>query len=285
VKEFPIFVPFEGDQVAAVIAVPEEQPRALVVLLTGTGATRSHRFQLWTRVARTLAERGLASARLDYLGIGDSTGSSREVTMQGTAHTRTAQAIARFSLEALGVDRMAVAGNCSGATTALSIAADMPECSGAVCILMRVLNPSAVDRIVINARRSRAAAFVRSHPLLDRLAEPFRGRKGRPSSSLAHSFGLALSHSRLLFLYSETDTDAYNEKAMGTLRQMLAELPETDRARFDLRILPVGPISEFESLDVQRSVVETTVEWLDACFGDRSLPVNDSDMLSRVNSV
>src|SRR5207244_11235313 len=96
-------------------AVParDEAPRGVVLLLTGTGAPRSHRFQLWTRVARALGERGLASVRLDYLGIGDSTGSTREVALQGTTDIRTAQAIARFSLEVLGVDRMAVAGNCS----------------------------------------------------------------------------------------------------------------------------------------------------------------------------
>jgi len=283
-REFPVFVPFESEYVSATIAVPDEAPRGLVLLLTGTGAPRSHRFQLWTRVARALGERGLASVRLDYLGIGDSTGSTREVALQGTTHIRTAQAIARFSLEVLGCDRMAVAGNCSGATTALSVAADMPECTGAVCILTRVLNPSPVNRIVINARRSKVAAFVRSNPLLDRLAEPFRGRKGKPSSGVAEPFGRALSRSRLLFLYSEVDTDAYNEKAMAYLKQMLAELPEKDRARFDLRILPVGPLSGFESLEVQRSVIETTVAWLDGCFGDRSLPAGAGD-LSRVDSV
>ena len=45
---------------------------------------------------------------------------------------------------------------------------------------------------------------------------------------------------------------------MAYLKLMLAELPEKDRARFDLRILPVGPLSGFESLEVQGSVIDTT---------------------------
>src|SRR6266705_2599940 len=257
-REFPVFVPFKDEHVSATIAVPDGAPRGLVLMLTGTGAPRSHRFQLWTRVARALGERGLASVRLDYLGIGDSTGSTHEVALQGTTDIRAAQAIARFGLEVLGIDRLAVAGNCSGATTALSVAAEMPECVGAVCILTRVLNPSPVNRIVIGARRSKLAAIVRSNALLDRLAEPFRGRKGKPSSGVAKPFSQALRRSRLLFLYSVVDTDAYNEKAMAYLKQMLAALPEKDRARFELRIMPVGPLSGFESLEVQRSVIDTT---------------------------
>jgi len=102
---------------------------------------------------------------------------------------------------------------------------------------------------------------------------------------VSEPFGKALSRSRLLFLYSEADTDSYNEKAMSHLQQMLADVPEKDRARFELRISPFGPISGFESLDVQRSVLDTTVEWLDDCFRDGSRPVNGGDMLSRVDSV
>ena len=89
----------------------------------------------------------------------------------------------------------------------------------------------------------------------------------------------------LPLLYSEADTDAYNAKAMSHLQQVLADVPEEDRARFELRILPVGPISGFESLEVQRSVIDTTVEWLDGCFRDGSPPVVGGDMLSRVDSV
>src|SRR5207249_4135911 len=66
VKEYPVFLPFGDEHLALVLTVPEGAPAGVVLLLTGGSAARSHRFQLWTRVARSLAkEHALASARLD----------------------------------------------------------------------------------------------------------------------------------------------------------------------------------------------------------------------------
>jgi alpha-beta hydrolase superfamily lysophospholipase len=92
-KEFPFFVPYEDQFLAGTLTVPDRDPEALVLLLAGTGAPRSHRFQLWTRTARGLAEHGLASVRLDYRGIGASrswgtSGPSRPSPPPGSACRR-----------------------------------------------------------------------------------------------------------------------------------------------------------------------------------------------------
>ena len=264
-KEFPVFVPDGTDHFGAVITVPDSEPKGLVLLLTGTGAARSHRFQLWTRVARELADRGLAVARLDYEGVGDSTGGVREVGL--TLTQREAVAVLRFARQAIPVDRVAVVGNCSGAIAALGVAAQTPDCIGAVCILTRLLMPSPVNRLVISGRRSRLAAWVRSNPTLHRAIRPFRGRRGKPSENVTTPFHAALGHSRLFFLYGEEDNDAYNPKVKAALTRLLAQHPAEERERFELQVLPGGSLSGFESLETQRLTIDTVVEWLTSCFG------------------
>ena len=85
-----------------------------------------------------------------------------------------------------------------------------------------------------------------------------------------------LARGRLMFVYSEQDTDAYNERSRTTIERMLAQLPETHRARFELRILPEGPLSGFESIPIQERVIDTVVDWAIDCFGTtRSLERKD----------
>jgi pimeloyl-ACP methyl ester carboxylesterase len=67
-SEHPIFVPHRSDHVAAVISLPASTPRGLVLLIQGGVAPRSHRNRLWTRIARDLAQRGVASVRMECMG-------------------------------------------------------------------------------------------------------------------------------------------------------------------------------------------------------------------------
>src|SRR2546421_331630 len=69
----PVYVRHGNERLAAILTVPA-RPRALVALLQGFGATRSHRNRLWTWISNDLAEQGIASVRFDYPGMGDSTG-------------------------------------------------------------------------------------------------------------------------------------------------------------------------------------------------------------------
>jgi pimeloyl-ACP methyl ester carboxylesterase len=266
VREFPLFIPHEKEHLGAVATVPDGEARAMVLLLTGTGAPRSHRFQMWTKAARGLAEHGIASLRLDYLGVGDSTGVSDEVPLDEDAVGQMLSAV-RFGARAVGTDRIGVVGNCSGALTALYLASELPNCEGAICILPRVLQPSGVNKIVIGARGSKLASVVRSNRLLRPLANRFRGRRGRLRSSVGMAFRRALAHGRMLFVYSEQDTDAYSRETVEVIERMLASLPEASRARFELRVLTNGPLSGFEAVEIQRDVIETVVSWCTLCFG------------------
>jgi pimeloyl-ACP methyl ester carboxylesterase len=259
VKEYHAFVPFEDDRLAIALTCPAAEPTALIALLTGTGAPRSHRYQLWTRVARHLAEAGLASVRFDYRGIGDSTGELREVVMR---QPRLAQgeAIIRFGMRATGVDRIGVVGHCSGSLVALGLAAGMPETAVGVCILPRVLDPTAVNRAVIGARRSALADFVRAHPSLNHMARRVRGRKGRVAEGMAQTVRRAVQHGPLVFLYSEHDTDAYNERARVELDRIKRALPVDVRDRFLVEVLPEGPLAGYESLSIQETMIARVVQ-------------------------
>jgi pimeloyl-ACP methyl ester carboxylesterase len=266
VKEYPVFVPYEGEHLGATITVPDDEPQGVVLLLTGTGAPRSHRFQMWSRVARSLAGHGLASVRMDRLGIGDSTGRLFVSVMGDQSLLIQALTVARFTTQALGTPRLAVVGNCSGSRIALTVAAEMPQCVGAACLLPRILEPSGVNRMVIRARRSPMATWARSAAPLQGLRQALGGRRGRVAPWVRDSLPVALERGRLLFVYSQEDRDAYNGKVRTALVGLVGRLPKEHRDRFRLDLLSEGPLAGFDSLAVQDRVLDLLIDWVPRCF-------------------
>jgi pimeloyl-ACP methyl ester carboxylesterase len=286
VKEFPFFVPYEDQYLAGTLTVPDREPEALVLLLAGTGAPRSHRFQLWTRTARGLAEHGLASVRLDYRGIGDSSGRVLQPVL-GDQRTEQAITVARFCMQACSVERVAVIGNCSGGVVGLGVTAQMPEVETAILILPRLVQMSTVGRKALDARKSRLGAIVRRHRLLRRVAHTTM-KTGRDVASppVAASFEPALDHARLLFVYSEHDRDPYVGKSRRLLQQMIAKLPSERRSRVDSMLIDEGPLSGFESRAVQERVIAEVVQWTAkelGVNGDGPHPAQPKESLSATN--
>jgi alpha/beta superfamily hydrolase len=266
-RELPVFVPYEDDHLAAVITVPDGDPAALVLLLTGTGAPRSHRFQLWTRAARALADQGLASVRMDYRGVGDSTGRMPQLVL-GDRRRDQAMAVARFAMAAVGIDRFGIASNCSGAVIGLEIAAEMPECTAAILILPRLVQLGGVTRAHMEARKSRLASLVRSNKSMRRILQgTMKGRKDMPSPAVRKSFYPALEHARLLFVYGDIDRDPYVEKSRRLLGQLADRLPPDRRARLEVVTTSEGPLAGFESISVQSYILDRVVSWLPAALG------------------
>lgn len=268
-RNYPVFVPHGTDHIAAVITVPDEEPRGLVLLLTGGSAARSHRFKVWTRTARRLAdEHALASVRMDYRGTGDSTGSLRQWRMSEMPVDQ-ALAVLSFARRALGVDRVAVAGNCMGSRVGLAVAAEVPECIGAICIRSPILGPSNMSKALEKAGRLGVISWIRSNAYLRRmLVQRFAGRK-KTTSDVRRPVLRALSHGHLLFLYSEQDF-TFNEQVERELNGLAARLPAAERSRYELRVLAGQHLKGFESLDIQRRVIESVVEWMGARFASPS---------------
>lgn len=266
-KEYPFFVPYDHEHLAATLTVPDDDPQAVVLLLAGTGAPRSHRFQLWTRTARALADRRLASVRVDYRGIGDSGGRVIQPVL-GDQRTEQAMAAARFALRACAVERLAVIGNCSGGVVGLGVTAQMPQVESAILILPRLVQMSSVGRAALDARKSRWAGIVRRNRVLRKVAHTTM-KTGRdvPSPPVSASFLPALEHARLLFMYSEHDRDPYVGKSRRLLQQMIAKLSPERRARVESILIDEGPLSGFESRLVQERVISEVVGWTTLSLG------------------
>jgi pimeloyl-ACP methyl ester carboxylesterase len=273
VSQHAVFVPFGGEHLAAIVTAPEGDARGLVALLTGAGAPRSHRFQTWTRTAEALAGRGLASVRMDYTGMGDSTGTGHEWTWTSTQHLREqALEVIRTALRAVGADSFVAAGNCMGALLALEVAAAAPESAGALCILMPMFRSGTVTGVRHRVRRWKVLPRVRSMRLVRRLLiRPLDNLEGRPIENMPEWFDQTLARGQLRLLYGEHDW-AYTARSRARISRVVGGLPEQRRAGFDVRVLPEGDLAGFESVDVQERVIDEVVEFALACFGDDRPP-------------
>ncbi len=264
-REFPVFVPFGRDRLAAVVAVPDAVPRGVTLLMTGAGPNRAHRLSAWTRTAQRLAERGIASVRFDYGSSGESTGS---VTSWNASDLPVDEALAvtRFAMRATGVQRVAVAGSCLGAWTALEIAAEMPECTGLVFMPGHAPILALADRTRLGRRRrrKRMRGLRRVQRLGAKLARivtrPFRRRR---KWRLPHA--RALDHARVLFLFGEREY-APKGRARADMEVLAAELAPEQAARCEVRVLPIRSLRTFHSLETRDAMIDAIVGWADELF-------------------
>src|SRR5438128_11073868 len=90
-----------------------------------------------------------------------------------------ALAVARFGQRAVGVETLVAVGTCLGAQKALAVAAAVPECAGAVCVMPRMTNRPAVRRrFGAAAKREGPLGFVQPHPAARKLVVGSLGRRG-----------------------------------------------------------------------------------------------------------
>lgn len=255
-------MPWGGEHLATVIAVPDGSPRGLVVLATVPGAPRSHRHQLWARAAVRLAERGVASARFEFMGLDDSTGFAPQVSMAVTPLGQIL-AVATFGQRAVGTGAVIGAGNCLAAQAALGLAAGLEQCVGAVCVQPRLVR-SRLDMVMGgSARRARALigsrgifrAVLKRVPRLDlRLRDPIR-----------EALPAALQDADVLFLYDE-EWVVPRSKGFRKARSFVRRLPQRSRSRFELRVLPTRGLDGFNSMDSQEETLNALLEWTERCL-------------------
>jgi pimeloyl-ACP methyl ester carboxylesterase len=260
VIEYPVFIPFGGDHLAGVVTVPEVAPRGFVLLLQGAGgAPRTHRYRLWTRAARGLSEVGIASIRMDYPGIGDSTG-SYSFAMEAPP-VEEAEAVARLGLERLGVDSFGVVGNCIGARTALVLASRMKECVSAACILPVALGPVLAGR---GRSPGLAARLISRMPSLGHVLKRATRRLDQQAAFIPEALP-ASRDARLMFLHGGT------EQTWQQLRGAAARLDAESKTMSGVEVLPMPSEgrSGFRPLETQRTVIDSIVRWMDATLPER----------------
>ncbi len=263
-SETPYFAPFGEDQLAAVLCLPEEAPRALVLLLQGGSSSRGHNNQKWTRLARALADLGIASVRMDYAGMGDSTGSYRfEVSVPPAEQ---AEAVLFSAQAALGMKQYAVVGNCIGLRTAFTLAGRVPGCLGVAAIFSRSMGPILAPRDEGAPRPSSAPPTrprSRANPrrLLAGAVRRLRGKKGAPSRAVMPEFARVLSSTNVLMLHAATEQWERRLKAT-------AHAVERDRRDAGLTIKVIRVPSR--ELEKQAAVVATVSRWMDRILPDAS---------------
>lgn len=275
-REFPLFVPARDDLVAAVVTVPDEEPRGVVLLLAGTGRHNAIGSTLSARLSTELARRGLAAARLDYAGVGDSPGFVEQWNPADSgAATEQARAVLSVVSEALGVERFAEVGTCYGSRVALSLVGS-PGCVGAVCLAPPILDFGGLGRMGRQVRDRRLGSFIRSNAALRRLVvAPLKRflRASKPAPRVVGAFA-HLDRARLVFLYGERNAqeDHYSGRARQSVEAALAALPEQQRARFELRMLPGGPLTTFDGLphEEQAEIVDVIVPCVTQLFETRT---------------
>jgi hypothetical protein len=271
-REFPLFVPAGEDRVAAVVTAPDEQPRGVVLLLAGTGRHNAIGSTLAARLSERLAGQGLASARLDYAGSGDSPGLvSQWNPAEIAATTAQARALLDVARGALDVTAFAEVGTCYGSRIALSLVED-PACVGAVCLAPPILDVGGLGRMSRRVRDRRVGAFIRSNAALRKVVvAPLRRLLGarRPAPRVVGAFA-HLDRARLVFLYGGRNAheDHFSGRARQSIESAVAGLPDDQRARFELRMLAGGPLTTFDGLAPaeQAEILDVVVPYVTSFF-------------------
>jgi alpha/beta superfamily hydrolase len=269
VIEHAVFVPARDRVLGAVVTAPDRAPRGLVVLTTGGGgALRSHHFALWTRVARELAERGIASIRMEHAGVGDSTGVAR---MDFRAlPVDDVETVARFGLEATGTEHLGLCGNCGGARAALQAARSLEESE---TLLLLWMKPLASTRRTATPAYRMAIAIVRRLPgplkrIVERLywkTQSGRGHGGPIVSALSEVGRTA----DIMLL--ET-----NSALAGDVPRFVVDLRRSGTGRrIELQGVDGTSLQAFRDLDSQRRLVDTIVRWF-----DETLPLASDDTVA-----
>ena len=132
--ETPVFFPAGSDQIFGVLTSPLGESRGTAVIIAPAGgfhtATHVNRFPV--ELARRVAARGYVAMRIDYHGLGESSGSFSGYRLDQPFVDELAGAI-RW-LRGRGIDRFVVVGLCFGGRGALEVGARLEAVDGLVMI-------------------------------------------------------------------------------------------------------------------------------------------------------
>ena len=262
--EYPIFVESGGDHLATVVTVPEAPPRTLAVLLPGGGSPRSHKFRLWTRTARRLADLDVASVRVDYPGLGQSTGAFTS-DMRHLPTTQIRSIVDTVS-GALDISTFTVVGNCLGARTGLAMAAKAEACIGVACVLPRALTAVVVEVGVFDQGPTMARSIrlrsARRVPWIGKAYRRIARTHGQPLKlRFIPELDAAVRAVPVMFLYLGTDAERerLDRHLVGA-----GLLGPRSSGGLTLHGIPTGSrLGGFSlPLEVQEPVVDALVRWI-----------------------
>ncbi|HEX6687808.1 MAG TPA: alpha/beta hydrolase family protein [Solirubrobacterales bacterium] len=164
-------LPTSVGPVGAIVSEPSGPPRGALVFLQGGGAPcRAGVNAAWARLARSLADRGIAVLRFDFIAEGDSTmvgeDIPREVGWRQNANLTILRELAPWFRARTGVDDLLLAGSCHGGRVALELAAEDPRVKGSFLIVPYLWNLP--PNLLPGKQAMRQKSLPRASELFDR---------------------------------------------------------------------------------------------------------------------
>jgi pimeloyl-ACP methyl ester carboxylesterase len=291
--ETPVYFQAGDDHLFGMVTMPREGvARTGLIILTGAGTPLSvNRNRMSVRLCRELAALGYAGLRMDYHGVGDSTGTIDEFRLDQPFAVDVAAAVG--CLKQMGVEKFVLAGSCFGARTALASAAEIDDVE-AVILIASALRDYALGerkamktaqnwslakyaregmrpanlRGLLHARTRRTYLKYLRSKLRLMIAKLPGGRrlssKPAPIEDVSPSFERPLRsivdrgiHVR--FIYGDEDgfyKEEYREAAAGALADVLDER----RGLVEVSVLS-GRLHGFTTVATQDAVVEDVLGW------------------------
>lgn len=257
--DVPVFIPTAREGVAGVVTVPASADADVaVILMAGRARDRAHRNGMWVRTAHELAARGLYALRLDYPGVGNSTGDPEVFDLEEPPAWAVRDAC-RFLFERTPVRRVLLAATCFGGRVALHAAPDIDEVEAIAVIASPVYARGPTLRTRLRALGNR---FRRSEPQVVESSMRNRAQQQREvgppveqrvSPAFARALTRFLRRGTAYFLYAEDDF------VTAELRFALEQL-RPDPTRYQLDVLP-GDLHTFRSLAAQQTTIDLVVAW------------------------
>lgn len=265
-EEFPVFVPMGQDYLCAVVCVPEGRGEDRgVVLLTGSNYTRTHRNRMWVRTARGLAHGGVSSIRLDYHGVGDSTG--RATFNMESPFAGDAVAAGDFLIRATGVSQLTFMATCFGGRTAMAAAAQHPQAVCATLFPVPLLVPRKIEPIRLRTkikrkiRRREWGKKLFTTPTLRRMRTGAAAARTEPATMVSPRFRKDfvdfLTRGEVRFIYGD------RSDSLPHLQRLLAEVEPSltgeQRSRVHIELLTDCAPEGFRTLKDQDLAVSHAV--------------------------
>ncbi len=287
VAERPVYIPAGMETLFGVLTPPGGATNgiAVVILSGGDEIPCTNRNRVSVRVARGLAARGFHVLRVDYRGIGESTGEDAGYSLTSLA-VQDLQAAVQW-LEREGLADVVLVGSCFGARTCLACAGEITGLRGVALISSPVIDtrPSEATGIPLSlfvkrmksrrpirglfrvdkpARRAQAARIVATGLRLiwRSVVVRFTGRGGDRwvSGDFVEALGSIVRRGTpILILYgsAEPDYHEFQRAREGPLSDVLAK----GRRFLTMRVIP-GEVHAFAELEVQEAVEQELVDWL-----------------------
>jgi pimeloyl-ACP methyl ester carboxylesterase len=296
-QETPVFFPAGADTLFGVLTEPIGEPRGTAaMLLVGGGSIATNRNRLFVPLARRLSAEGFHALRLDYHGVGESTGVLARAPRVSEPFLVDLQGAVDRVREA-GADRLLLIGSCFGARTALSAA---PELAGveAVVLISPPLRDLAMDEEVgtrlayrvkgrLAIRRAMSTKSLRGwrDPAARRTYLRFLRvkarmlwrlptrvvRRGADDSWVSRALlepiqALARQGVPVLLIFGTRDYhyDDFLIAQPGRLGRVLKGAPRTELVVLE------GPVHGFPRVDVQERVLDVIYDWIERVLPRRS---------------